>query len=99
MSDRLDVLIEIRETYENYPKTIKRIDHEIDQLMASELRRSRAEEIAKTYDDILVFQLLECTDHAMSPTEISEITGFTTQKTSAITRRLYAWGLLEREAR
>ena len=97
MSDRLDVLFGIREVYKYSQDVRTWIDHEIDQLMASELRRSRIEERAKSFDDIRVFQAVEYTTRAMSTAEISEITGLSTQKVCAITRRLYALGLLERE--
>lgn len=97
MSDRLDVLIELREVHKYNQNVRTWIDHEIDQLIASELRRSRIEDRANSFDDIRVFQAVEYTTHAMSTTEISEITGLSTQKVCAITRRLYALGLLERE--
>ena len=97
MSDRLDVLIKLREVHK-YDQNVRTwIDHEIDQLIASELRRSRIEERANTFDDIRVFQAVEYTTHAMNAVEISEITGLSIQKVRVIARRLSALGLLERE--
>lgn len=39
MKDKIDVLIKIRETYKYNQGTREWIDHEIDQLIASELRQ------------------------------------------------------------
>jgi len=97
MNDKIDVLIKIRETYKYKQETREWIDHEIDQLITSELRQSRVERKTKSIDDIRVFQILEWANHAMNVTEISEIAGFSPQKTWVITRRLYTLGLLERE--
>ncbi len=41
MGDKIDVLIKIRETYKYDQEVREWIDHEIDQLITSELRQSR----------------------------------------------------------